>query len=258
MRPSHTPFTARVLDELQPHFESLLDDVELRQAFGERLIAEMRGEAVSGEPIGRAMTDRQKLLARLLKQISLLNGLIEAVAMAAIFVRQFPYRETNEARGITKVAYLRYHYEHYLQDVYRIREALVTTVDVVRKDAVRSAPSKDTGRLAREHLDGVKKAILDAFDHVAGQRGRIVHEERYDDSELSRMDSLNFYPELIASDLFEGLEVVHEEAYRGKRAKVAREIERWQGELEKVIEAVFAELEPFVFGRERSKSCLSP
>jgi len=50
----------------------------------------------------------------------------------------------------------------------------------------------------------------------------------------------------------------YRKTYREKRVKVAREIEHRQGELEKVIEAVLAELEPSVFGRERSKSCSSP
>ena len=210
-------------------------------------MADLLGDAVPPGPIGGSMSERHALLARLLEQISLLTGLLEAVGMAAVFSRQFPYRKTHEARGITRVAYLRYHYEHYLHEVYRIREALISTVNVVEKHAVKRVAAGEAKRLVRQHFAMLRKAILDGFDGSARTRGRIVHRELYSDAELSRMDTLQFYLQHTDTDAFKGLAVVHDEAYREKRAKIAREIERSHGELEKAIAETLAQLEPLVF-----------
>jgi hypothetical protein len=124
---------------------------------------------------------------------------------------------------------------------------------MVEKDAVRRLPTDEERRLMRQHFKMLAKAIKDGFDGVARKRGQIVHQDLYSDAELSRIDILDFYVQHGDDDAFADFAAGHDETYRQKRGKVAREIERSQGEVEKAIAETLAQLEPLLL-HPRAKS----
>lgn len=233
-------FTSHLLDEVKPVLLQSLDDN--KEAFGERFTAVLDGIEEKSTPIGPPPTPRVRFLEVLLHEIGEVEGAIRAMRMASAFSRQFPARKTYEKKGITETEYLKYHLEHYSQEIYRLREALTRLIRAIEKEA--SANS------VKKRCKFLKKAVLDGFDKQAKARGILVHVERYRDTELDRMDTLRLFSKNFKDPEMLGLKVVHDAAYRSKRLKVSSDIAKSVDNIEEEVKKIYVELDLLVFPKK--------
>jgi predicted transcriptional regulator with HTH domain len=155
---------------------------EDHEAVRRNLSALLREEEPAPGPKLRRLTKSEEVTQKLLFGFSEIQESIDNLHNIAIYVRRFPYANA----GVEKGAYLRYHVENYLQELYILKERLKSYVTIVSR-AYRLDPRG-------ERLTAVAKAIEKHFREVfAGSlqaRGRHVHERRHSDPELERLRAL--------------------------------------------------------------------
>ena len=104
---------------------------------------------------------------------------VEALQDIAVYVRSFPYRRS----GISKVTYLRYHVENYLDELYilqnRMKAYLVFIARQYRLDS-RSDRISALGQAVKEHF-------TEALSDAVTARGTHVHQRRHSDQDLVRL-----------------------------------------------------------------------
>ncbi|KAF0209029.1 MAG: hypothetical protein FD171_670 [Actinobacteria bacterium] len=151
----------------------------------------------------------------------------------AVYVRRFPYANA----GIEKGAYLRYHVENYLNELYILEKRLEAYIKVVsrlvsdERGAELAKLSKSVRRVFKESLSGADVA-----------RGVHVHQRRYTDIHLERLKVL----ELVkTSD--SRLEYLYELAYKETRTTKRVWIERTNTVVEGLLDQYFEQLLPLLF-----------
>ena len=237
-------FRQHVLDEVIPTLR--IHDPDWSQAVGERILADILALEGPTAPIGPPPDARKLFLNKVVGHLSDIDAALLALRMAAVFCRQFPTRATYAKRGVTESAYLKYHVEHYWQELFRLRESLITLVRVVTRHAARQAQG-ERRRQTREHGEQIVKAVSDGFEAVSGVRGRLVHQARYRDADLDRMDTLDLILNGLEDEDRETFQHLHQAIYREKRASAADEIEAMTTSVELQIEKVYAELDRLLY-----------
>jgi hypothetical protein len=235
-----------VLDELTPTLRLLAD--ENRDELAKRVLADVTGQQGPTGPVGPPPTPRGVFLRNVVARLSDIDAALRSIRMAAVFCRQFPTRRTYEARGVTESAYLTYHVEHYWQELYRLRETLLGLVKIVARRAAKDARDHDERASIKRFGESLANTVEAAFEQVADFRGELVHQSRYRDDDIGRLDSLS----LIMSQLDEAdrqvFATLHNEIYRRKRAEAARQIESMADSLHLQIEKIYEVLDTILYG----------
>jgi hypothetical protein len=100
----------------------------------------------------------------------------------AVFMRRFPFADTTVSRS----RYLRHNIESYLHEAYILHQRLTSFLPILRRK-FRHSPDAD---LISSSLARADELIHIALDNVLAVRGRHVHENRYSDNDLARLDTL--------------------------------------------------------------------
>jgi hypothetical protein len=244
---SERGFAHHVLDELTPTLRLLA--AEHREELAERVLADLTGLDRPTGPLGPPPTPRGLFLRKVVARLSDIDAALRSIRMAAVFCRQFPARRTYEAQGITESAYLTYHVEHYWQELYRLRESLLGLVKIVARQAARDARDQHERARVKQLGDGLANGVEAAFKHVSEFRGELVHQSRYRDDDIGRLDSLNLIMTQFDDDDRQAFATLHDEIYRNKRAEAGRQIESMAHALEPQIEKIYETLDRILYGR---------
>jgi hypothetical protein len=146
-----------------------------------------------------------------------------------VYIRRFPYPNTK----VSKTRYLAYHMENYLNEVYMLKERLISYCTVVgrlyRNDHTLRDPKK-----AMKDLSGIVQKSLKA---ITDTRGTHVHSARLTDEDLDRLSSLGLINR--APNEIPLLKTVYESAFRNTRKKYGVAIKRNNEEIRKILNAYF-------------------
>ena len=146
------------------------------------------------------------------------------------YIGRFPYSKTK----ISKVRYMIYHIECYLNEAYILRERLKAYITKV-------------GRLYKKdpkHSDVLKKMrslfllIDDAFNNIVKARGFHVHESRFKDGDLDRISSLEFFAQ-YEDEEFRLLRFLFKLDYRIIRKKYKRTLVSNNKNIRKLLDGCF-------------------
>jgi hypothetical protein len=247
---SERGFAHHVLDELTPTLRLLA--VEHREELAERVLDDLTGSGGPTGPIGHPPTPRGLFLRNVVTRLSDIGAALRSIRMAAVFCRQFPARRTYEAQGITESLYLTYHVEHYWQELYRLRESLLGLVKIVARQATRDAKDLVEQASVKRRGDALANGVEAAFKDVADFRGVLVHQSRYRDDDIGRLDSLKLIMGQLDDDDRQVFAALHDDIYRSKRAEAAQQIESMAVALEPQIEKIYDALDTILYGRSET------
>jgi len=161
----------------------------------------------------------------------------EALRQIPVYLRFFPRYRTWARHGITRIRYLRHHIERYLEENYVLRERVEAFLDWLGKALGEAQLAESASAVAQ-----VKKKFLRSTKKLARDRGMHVHEKRYSDEELRRIEAID-----LASSHDDGFVPVADQlgclASRVWRQRIRESNTAVQQELD----AVFREVGPLVF-----------
>jgi hypothetical protein len=158
-----------------------------------------------------------------------------------IYVRRFPYGDTS----ISRSRHLEYHIANYLQEVYILKNRLKAYLKRIRR-----AHRKSQGRAEiEEALDLVDSMVDRTFVSIAKVRGAHVHERRYSDDNLDRIQTW----ELLASyqddekDDTKLYEFLNDYSYREVRREWTKRIKSNNDNIKSLLDSYFGVLYSVVF-----------
>jgi hypothetical protein len=111
---------------------------------------------------------------------------VERLQDLHVYIRRFPFSGTR----ITRERYLRVHIEAYFQELYILRERLLSYGKRITR-AYRSGPAKNSASIAGQRLE---ELVLQSMAQVIAVHSRHVHESRFDETRLRNLGGI----ELIA------------------------------------------------------------
>ena len=104
---------------------------------------------------------------------------IYAIDNILLFIKDFPYEKQN----ISRVQYLRYHIENYLNELYILKNRLISYLKIIE----RAYKKTDNYSHIETTFKLVYSFISRAFKAYTEIRGLHVHHKRYSDYEISRL-----------------------------------------------------------------------
>jgi hypothetical protein len=99
-----------------------------------------------------------------------------------VYINNFPYRN----KKITKLRNLSYHVENYFSELFILRERINTYLKKIRKSFKKDKNRQSIVSITNSFLIITKKV----FSEPSKTRGRHIHETRFQDNEIRRLESL--------------------------------------------------------------------
>lgn len=159
---------------------------------------------------------------------------VESIRNIAFYVRRFPYARAR----IKKSAYLRYHVENYLNELYILQERLKAFTTVISRLYKNDSQSRQIASAAK----GINRHFKISLNGIVRARGFHVHHYRFDDDDFSRLTLLEILSE--ASDDYKcSYEVVYYAVRIAKRAW----IEATNNSIEQLLDIYFRDLKKLLF-----------
>lgn len=197
-------------------------------------------EAVLTNSDGPRSLNRKKgredeLATKLFRKYFEILSSYESLNNIIIYINSFPYK-----KKISKYAYLRYHVENYLHELYILEQRLRAYLTDIHKIYKKSEIKKEVDSTCRK-LDAM---IIEAFKRYLKIRGSHVHDFRFSNNDL---DTLSLYDNLCssknnASIAGMDLKVLYSLTYKDVKSKWKRRIRDDIKNIDKLLEIYFDSL----------------
>jgi len=188
-------------------------------------------------PKPRELSPRESFIQQLFFGFVEILESVESLRNVPIYIRRFPYRSA----GVEKTAYLRYHTENYLNELYILKNRMKALLTVISR-RYRKDPRRDQIRDASERI---QEHFGQALTNVVLTRGAHVHERRFDDYDLSRLTLFK-----IMSSESDAFAMEYEEVYRQVRRTKRLWIETTNKSIEKLLDVYFGILKTLLFDKK--------
>lgn len=131
----------------------------------------------------RQATERELFYRRLFEGFSEIHSSLESMKNTEVYLRRFPFRGTR----ITLPSYLKYHVENYFNEVYILEQRVLSYLTKIGREYRRD--SRHTEVLAATRP--LFRLVDQSLKGIVNTRGRHVHERRYTDDDLDRLELMN-------------------------------------------------------------------
>lgn len=209
MKPNTEKFFNMVMAEVSSilHFDQMKQNEELKQAIMNTLLDKEGPRSVSTNPGEKEIFVNSKLL----KGFSEIHQAVRCLENIEIYTRRFPFSRTK----ISKLDYLKYNIENYLNEVYVLKLRMIAYSTTIS----RSYRKSDNGRRVETLLGDSSKYLSTALETIIHSRGSHVHSSRFSDEDLDRLSSLELMHYSNDSEARQIFESLFEEAYLSVRKK---------------------------------------
>ena len=192
--------------------------------------------------ITRELTAKDRFFGKTFRQFLEIGKSVETLNDSLFYMGRFPFSGTK----ITPSRYLRFHVEAWLAEVYILQERLRSYLKALERQHKKN-PHFSAIRANCKHLD---ELISKTLGSVIKARGGHVHENRFSDDDIERLDTLDLLT-LGREDDFSNLMSLHR---RGENRKVRKIWKDRIGANNKVIlellDMFFDALFPLVFDED--------
>ena len=107
---------------------------------------------------------------------------VESIENISIYVKTFPYSRY----GVSKVSHLKYHVENYLNELYIFKNRLISYLKAIDRSYSKSSIAKHV----TETIFPLYSFVSKSMKNYVVVRGNHVHQNRYSDSEITRLSLL--------------------------------------------------------------------
>ncbi|MFH1370308.1 MAG: hypothetical protein ABII09_03355 [Planctomycetota bacterium] len=123
---------------------------------------------------------------------------------------------------------MRYNLENYLNELYLLKERLIGYIN----RAIKSYANSKDFKKKKDAASVLKKSIENAFRNYASTRGSHIHQHRYDDFDLNR---LNLFEQLMKGPATDDLTVLIKKLHKKAVSEVKK---KWIAKITEDISAI--------------------
>ncbi len=237
-------FETTLLDEIAEIIKRDYSDPKKRKFFRKTLKNELFGKKEKISFPGEAFSKKEVFLYDIFKIYFEIRKSLESMEMAAAFIRRSP---NYGSKKVNKAAYLRYHIESYLGEMYVFKNRLEKFFNQFIKEA-KKAGLKDR----QEETSRLKNKLLGILNQSAEirQRGSHIHIRRYSDDDLEKLESLDLFASFKKSrkninKTFRALELYRDLEFKRTRKAWIKKINTNNRIVrEEIIDRVFEKIKP--------------
>ena len=179
-------YTYEYMDILSDHYKDLFDTILEDPKEREKMELDMFTTVFDPEKEnidGRDASDKDMFFARKLMAPMLeICGNITALGNIPIYINSFPYKK----HGVSRVDYLRYHIENYLNEFYILKKRLLAYITVVLRAYRKCKRFVEI----ENRLKPLCELISNVFEENVNLRGGHVHASRFSNYRFHRLGML--------------------------------------------------------------------
>ncbi len=131
----------------------------------------------------RRATEKELFYRRLFEGFSEIHSSLESMKNTEVYLRRFPFRGTR----ITLPGYLKYHVENYFNEVYILEQRVLSYLTKIGREYRRDSRHAEVLAATRPLF----RLVDQSLKGIVNTRGRHVHERRYTDKDLDRLELMN-------------------------------------------------------------------
>ncbi len=133
--------------------------------------------------VQRELSDGQKFFGAIFSGFSEAHTAYQRLKDHEVYIGRYPFAGTS----ITRVAYLSHVIETYLSECYILQQRLVGYLGTIEKQFRSSRRRSDLYRVTAR----LKEMVNTSFSELAKVRGMHVHDQRYYDRDLDKLETLD-------------------------------------------------------------------
>lgn len=188
--------------------------------------------------IQRHFTKEDMFVSKLFFGIQEIYDSIERLKTYEIYTGRYPYSNTT----ISKSQHLRTNIENYLGEFYLLKERVNSYLTTIGRLYRKDPRHKKILGFTRPLF----KIIPSVFDSFLKARGIHVHQRRYTDKDIDRLNLLEFY-DSHASDILPYVDILYENHYKETRKKWKNLVKTTNGQIKVALDLCFENIHPLIF-----------
>ena len=180
--------------------------------------------------LARKITPSDVFFSKLFAGFTEIHNSYYSLLDIEVYLRRFPYHNT----GVSRTRYLAYHMENYLNEVYILKERLISYCTIVGRLYRNDQTLKDLLKTAMKDLSGIVQKSLKGITDV---RRTHVHGTRFTDENLDRLSTY----EMISHgpNKIPPLKILYNSTYRNTRKEYSVTIKRNNEQIRKILDTYF-------------------
>jgi len=174
-----------------------------------------------------------------------ITGSYERLLDIETYITKFPFRKSR----VTKTRYLRFIFEAYLQEIYILRERLISFLTIIARSFRKTSRNEHVNKVSTM----LSKMVIKSFDKIIAIRGFHVHSYRYSEKDFDILNSLEVMTNLepdVDTKLTGLLKSYYEISHRTVRKKSHQRIKENNAVVRKILDAFFESLFMVLFDRD--------
>lgn len=204
--------------------EEMLKNEEMKQAMMNTLFDEDGPRSISTQPKPKGL-----FVANILfRGFSEIFNAVECLKKIEIYTRRFPFSNTS----VSKLDYLKYNVENYLNEIYVLKERMISYSKTITRAYRKSNNSHNVEVILKE----ASITVSGALKNIVETRGAHVHSIRFTDSDIDRLSSIELMCKSENKDFREVFEDLYKEAYVKTRKKWVIMIKQNNTNIEKLLD----------------------
>jgi hypothetical protein len=241
MKKMYGPKTSEYSEIVMNEFRSCMPfgDKDAEKELGQSIINTILD--IDGETkISNSPSRKDKFIAnKLFRPMGEILKSVEAIENISVYIRSFPHKRHN----ISKLSYLLYHVENYLNEIYILKCRLISYLNIVKKAYAGAGNAEKT-------LEPLYEAITHVFQGYVNLRGTHVHEARFSDKDFDKISTM----ELLSrskDEMGNFFNILYKQEYKKIRAKWCKKIESDIKSINSFLELYFDILKLIIYKDEQ-------
>ena len=167
---------------------------------------------------------------------------VENINLILAFINSFPYNNKN----ITRYNYFRYHLENYLNEIYILKNRLISYLKII----IRSYNKNTKYKNIDQNLNPLYGMINNSFKGLVNIRGSHVHVSRYSHFDLDRLRTIEIFTkseDKLAETFLEMQKIILSEVRSKWKTKIKKDLES----INKLLDIYFERIMKEIIGKNK-------
>ena len=181
-------FSERLSIETRPYIKEvealmkLPKNSEKRMIFEKRMQGSFLGERYPDDHLSLVpITPHKTHIKKIVNKFSEIQESLKRMRLGQVFLSKI-----RKNKKVSKLNYLQYHYENYLNEMFIYRERINSLLDYIIKICQKAKKTKE-----KEKVQELRKRFNKALENIINVRGSHVHIKRYSSNKLEQLYTLD-------------------------------------------------------------------
>jgi hypothetical protein len=184
------------------------------------------------------MNKNEKFVVKVFRGCFEISSSIDRLKDFETYISKFPFSGTR----VKREAYLQFIVEAHLQELYLLRERLISYGKIIERAYGPKSKNKGVGPV-------LEKYIINAFENLSNARSQHIHQIRYSDVALDRLQLIGVLRKGKGA-LAHTLRSFQIEAAKDAHIRIKEQSRKWNRYVAKVLEQYFKVLAIILFNKE--------